>query len=410
MINKINYLNNMPVNMKQAPVKKEETDVKAQQNYVSAPNNGKGMEALGNYGMSMVNFANKLDIEPLLPTVYNNIDAIEGERIYTSDGKLHSIVKETPTQKTTYFVPIDNQNAIDYIETIDKSTGNIVRNQHNHIDKEGKYTEMYVSTFNPKTGKEEMFTSYENGKLDYAGKTLVNRFGEEINITKYSQYGEYFISQRNPKTKSNKTIRISGDLKKIDYTDEINTNRGTFERHVEFYEGLPFNYKESKSTTVPNLIGIEPLMDPDLKPAPKFDFKAMEMDIRNAVGEEKRYSNGSLESKKVVIDGEEMEAFFNPNNEIVRVVSEKMEIEADGKDAIRIKQNLGEGKTKETFLSDTMTRIIHQDSGYTKALAIDNKTQRPLSYHENETVDGKEKDVISLYFNDKGIVDAVYTA
>ena len=119
MINKINYLNNMPVNMKQAPINKEDANVKVQQNYVSTPNNGKGMEALGNYGMSMVNFANKLDIEPLLPTVYNNIDAIEGERIYTSDGKLHSIVKETPTQKTTYFVPIDNQNAIDYIETID---------------------------------------------------------------------------------------------------------------------------------------------------------------------------------------------------------------------------------------------------------------------------------------------------
>jgi hypothetical protein len=195
----------------------------------------------------------------------------------------------------------------------------------------------------------------------------------------------------------------------MDYTEERNTNRGSFERHIEFYEGLPFNYNEHKKTTVPNLIGIEPLMDPDLKPAPKFDFKAMEMDIRNALGEEKRYSNGALESKKVVIDGEEMEAFFNPDNKLVRILTEKMEIEADGKNAIRIKQNLGDGKTKETFLSDSMTRVVHQDNGYTKALAIDNKTQNPISYHENETVDGKEKDIVSMYFNDRGIVDSIFT-
>lgn len=409
MINKINYLNNKPVNMKQAQASKEETATKVQQSYVSVPNNGKGMEALGNYGMSMVNFANKLNIEPLIPTIYKDINAIEGERIYTSDGKIHSIVKETPTHKTTYFVPIDNQNAIDYIETIDKNTGKIVRNQHNQIDKDGKYSEMYVTTFNPNTGNEEMYTSFKNGKLDYAGKTSTNKFGEEIHITKYSQDNDYFITQQNKKTNTFKTIWIKGDMKTIDYSEQRNTNRGSFERKIQFYEGLPFNYEESKKATVPNLIGIEPLMDPDLKPAPKFDFKALEMDIRNAHGEETRYSNGALETKKVVINGEEMKAFFNPKNEIIRIVSEKMEIEADGKNAIRIKQNLGEGITKETFISKSMTQIVHKDNGYTKALAIDNNTQKPMSYHENKTVNGKEKDVLSLYFNKAGVVESIYT-
>lgn len=409
MISKINYLNSKPVNMKQSAVSKDDDGLKAQKAYTTTPNNEKGMEALANYGISLVNFTNKINIEPLIPTVYSNIDDIEGERIYTSDGKLYSIVKETPTLKTTYFVPLDNQKVFDYMETVDKNTGKLIRNQHNRIDENGKYSSMYVTTFNPETGKEEMFTNYENGKLEYAGKSSVNKLGDEINITKYYEHGEYYISQENTKSKTYRTMRISGDMNKVDYSEERVTNKGTYAKNVEFYKGLPFNYNESKKTTVPNLIGLEILMDPDLKPAPKFDFKAMEMDIRNSFGEEKRFSNGVLERKKVVIDGEEIEASFNPNNEMIRIVFNNMEIEADGKGVLRVKQKLDEGKTKETFLSELITRVVYHDNGFTKALTIDNKTHKPISYHENKIVNGKEEDVISLYFNDKGVADAIYT-
>ena len=166
MINKINVQTNMPVTMKQAPKQVDETNVTAQ-NFVSVPNNNWGMNALGNYGKSMINFANKLDIQPLLPTVFNDINSIDGERIYDSKGNLHSIVKETPTSKTTCYVPLDNQNTIDFIETIDKKTGKTVFTQQNHINSDGKYDEMYVTKFNARTGKEESFTCYENGKIAY---------------------------------------------------------------------------------------------------------------------------------------------------------------------------------------------------------------------------------------------------
>lgn len=407
MINGINYLQNAQVTMKQAPKTNEEVELKEQKSFVSKPNNA-ALDALSNYGKSMVNFSNKLDVEPLLPTVFASIDNVQGERIYSSDGKLHSIVNETSQQKTTYYVPVDNQEVIDYIETIDKKTGNVVRNQHNQFDENGKNVSTCITTFNPKTGKEEMFTCYENGELGYAGKTYENNKGEEIYITKDYQANEYRVTQENKKTNTNKYMFISDDMKQVDYTEQRNFNGSSFECNVTFYEGLPFNYSETKTATFPNFLALAPLSDPDLKPAPKFDFKAMEKDIRKTQGEEKRYSNGSLESKKVVIDGETVEAFFNPNNEITRVVYDYMEIEADGKDVIRVKQQLEDGATKETYMGNEVTTIVHSKNGYVKTLMFDSKTQKPVSYTESEAVDGNVEFVKSYDFNKNGMVEKVY--
>lgn len=408
MINKINIQTNMPVMMKQASKQANETNVTAQ-NFVSVPDKNLGMTALGNYGKSMINFANKLDIKPLVPTVFNDINSIDGERIYDSKGNLHSIVKETPMSKTTYYVPLDNQNAVDFIETIDKKTGKTVFTQHNHINSDGKYDEMYVSKFNAQTGIEEAFTGYENGKITYAGKNIKGKNGEDVHITKYYDNGDIFISEYNEKTKSRRSINISDDKKKIDYREERETPKGYNETQVEFYEGLPFSVERSSRSTIPNIIGLDALMNKDLIPAPKFDIKAWDKDLKNMAGEETRYSNGALESKKVMFEGALIESYFNTNSELERVVTPTMEIEVKNNEPIRIKQKLGENKFKETFFSENMTRVVYNDNGNEKMLTVDTKKMTPLSYHESETIDGEKQDKKSYYYNDFGMVDGIYT-
>ena len=408
MINKINALPGAQVNMKQASSAKSNPEVQEKHSLVSSPLDNKGMEALSNYSKSMINFANKIDVKPLTPITYNNLDEIEGERIFTSDGKLHSIINETDAIKTTYFVTTDNQEFVDYIEIIDKKTGNTILTQHNSIDEDGAQNDIYITKFNPNTKEEEAFTCYKDGELYYTGKNSINKNGERTDITKYFDGYGYHISQDNSKNKTHKFIHISEDMKKIEYNEEKEIKNGYLEKNMEFYEGLPLNYKETKTLNIPNFIGLKPLMDKDLKPAKNFDFNFMEKEIRNSIGEETRYSNGALETKTIIVDGNEVEALFNPNNELIKVSTENFEIEADGKKNIRIKQFDKNGSSKETYLGETMTRVVYTNGNEAKSLNINNETFNPMSYHETERIDGKEKDVLSMYFNSKGQVDKIY--
>ena len=127
-------------------------------------------------------------------------------------------------------------------------------------------------------------------------------------------------------------------------------------------------------------------------------MKAWEEKIKSAKGEETRYSNGNLESKKVVIDGEEIDAYFDFNSKLEKVITSSMQIEKNG-NSLKIKEDLGNGKEKETISSKYMTKVVYNDNGYKKELAIDLKTNRPMSYHDKDE---------SFYFNEKGMVDYIF--
>ena len=64
-------------------------------------NNLDGVNAVANYNRANFNLQSKLDVEALVPININpkDIDKIEGEKIYTSDNKLHSIVQEDEKTK-----------------------------------------------------------------------------------------------------------------------------------------------------------------------------------------------------------------------------------------------------------------------------------------------------------------------
>ena len=142
----------------------------------------------------------------------------------------------------------------------------------------------------------------------------------------------------------------------------------------------------------------KPLLDSDLKPAENFDLRAWEEKVKNARGEEARYSNGNLESKKIIINGEEIVAYFDFNNKLEKVVTPSMQIEKSG-NSLKIKEDLGNGKEKETITSKYMTKVVYNDNGHKKELAIDLKTNKPIAYHDKGETFG---------FNEYGMVDCIF--
>ena len=130
--------------------------------------------------------AKKFDIKPLEPIVIqpNYTHSIKGERIYTSEGKLYSIVDENENTKIVYTPNEDDERFFDRIVTTDKETGNVIRRQVNYIE-DGEYDEMTVYAYSKDTGKLEAETTYNEGKLYSATKYIII---SSVNIFCYKIY------------------------------------------------------------------------------------------------------------------------------------------------------------------------------------------------------------------------------
>ena len=92
-------------------------------------------EAIANYGIAAIKMAKRFDIKPLEPIIVdpNITEAIEGERIYTSTGELHSITNESDKTKTIYLPNKENNKILDTIEIVDKETGKVIYKQINFV-------------------------------------------------------------------------------------------------------------------------------------------------------------------------------------------------------------------------------------------------------------------------------------
>lgn len=406
MISKINFQTSKPVTMKSAESKNVENPI-INTKTTTTLRQDDGLDALNSYGKALFNMSNKLDIKPLELIDCKNVDGINGERIYNSNNKLVLIIDESDKYVTNYHISEDDVNHINYIEKIDKQTNKPVFTQHCERDEDRNVFNTYVTKLNPNSGKEEAFTCYEDGKIAYSGKNSVNKKGEEVSISKYYDGYGYSISMQAPNSNNWKYVQISEDKKNIKYSERKETKKGTIEKNVEFYNGLPLSVEESRRNIIPNLLALEPLLDSDLKPAERFDFKAWEETVNNIDGEVTRYSNGNIESKKFETNGETIVAYYNTNNQVKKIVTPDLEIEKNG-EVITIKEQLGDGVEKQTITSKNGVHIIYDDNGFKKELYYDTKTNKPISYNESKVVEGEKGHYKSYYFNKSGMVEDVY--
>lgn len=320
----------------------------------------KGTEALGNYNRAKVFAFDKslLNVEPMEPIMANpnDIDSIEGERIYTSEGKLNSIVNRVGDTITTYTPAEDNENMIDSIEIKDKKTGAIIKGQYNYNDDNGE-NRISVNEYDPETGNNVRMTDYVNGELSYASKTIQkpNRMIQDIDFD--YETGKYSVTERDEDRSYHKHYEFNKnkELTAI-YEDKDNYKVNS---EVHFYDGAIISAEKSKRVTIPNDMGKEVLNDADLQPSEIPGYP------ETIEGEKTYYSNGALES----INNGELLYNYSPDGDLTSIKdgNKTLNIYSDAKELI---ENLDENITKTTLYDDerdAMT-VEYKDGDYLKSL------------------------------------------
>ena len=396
MISKIGAISN--INVLSRPSFKAE---KENEGTVTKPDfELKTPEAVANYGIAAIKMAKKFDIKPLEPTIFhpNYTHSINGERIYTSAGRLHSITDENDKTKTIYSPNNEDERFFDKIETIDKETGKTIRKQIS-IMEDGKVEKLIVMSYSRETGDIEFETCYDDGELEYATKYINGKQDSEESITYYYGDKEYvwFKEVAGKKTKSH--IRMSKDLKFVDLEETKTLKDKEIEIEASFYNGGLISLSEEKKITVPNLLGREPLNDKDLVPAEPFLANSITSDIE---GEKTYYSNGAVESV-IIPDGT---LFFEPDGTLSKVISptKEIEFETNGNQTIIEKIDENTTKTTEYRAKSKMILVKYENDNICKELRL-NSDLKPRYYNEESKEDDSE---ISLWYNKQGFLESAY--
>ena len=96
-LSRVNFISRPAFKSEEAPVEKSIPENKE-------PVSLDGIQALASYNLNLIDKAEKLDEIQPLDLIYKPEEEIEGERIYDSEGKLNSIVKEDANTKTVYIL------------------------------------------------------------------------------------------------------------------------------------------------------------------------------------------------------------------------------------------------------------------------------------------------------------------
>ena len=403
MINKINGVSTIQ-NQYSVAFRNEETVTKPVD--INQDADLKGIEALAVYNAPLLKNPEKLDIEPLVPTLImpEDFENIEGEKIYTSEGKLHSIVQEDENTKTVLKPAEENEKMISLIITTDKKTGKVINEQKNFI-KDDKYDEIYIYEYSPETGKEIADTCYIDGKPRNASKTVYKPNNEMVIVNKNFEDNEFSVSKYSKKPDEsiyvifdkNKQLKAASEYKKSDLKQS-----GI---DVDFYNGGMIAIRRYEEVTVPNNFGADKLNNSDLVPAEsyKLDFDAKGLD-----GAKTHYSNGAIETNSFERNGEKVKAYFEPDGSLSRLELADRTISFDG-DNQEIKENIEDNKVKITNLYDDGAKAVRVEKDKEFKEASFGKNGKPDSYSEGIIEDdGEDDSTLSLYFNKTGMLEAAY--
>ena len=138
--------------------------------------------------------------------------------------------------------------------------------------------------------------------------------------------------------------------------------------------------------------------DENLIPARKYEVGSITPDFE---GETTYYSNGAVESITIP-DGT---AYFNPDGQVLKLVSPTVEIEVAPDGSQIIVENLGDDATRTTVYEQEGDIVVSYSSqGETKELVLDSE-MKPKYYEEvsDEGELGK-----AFRYSDRGFLSAVY--
>ena len=415
MINRLSFAETRSINRVNFKSEQDENaKASVKDNFATNPISpeDKGLEALAAYNraMAVIPATKKatLDVEPLKPLTlnYDNINEVEGEKIYDSEGKLHSIVRRDEKSETTYFPNKDNENVIEKIEVRDKTSGNKLSMLQRHIFEDGEFTGAYVEKYNPQTNIVEAYTKYdESFNPQYASKAIYDKNGNEKGIAKDFEWKEYNISFSTKDDKAHSIITFDKNKNVKNFYEYTKHKSHTKNLDVNFYNGAPYSIRTSTDVTLPNFIGWDKFIEQeDFAPAPKYEKPDNISDIE---GEKTYYSNGALESNTFGSDEDKVVAHFRPDGFCDSIITDKRTIEFDN-DSEVITERIDDETTKETSYDSSGTSI-KLTKGDTYKMASYSKEHRPSSYREGVVKDGEEQVTLCLYYDEKGMLDYART-
>ncbi len=398
MINKVGNVN-VTNNINKIAFKTKETVITPQEN-VQKEYSLKANDALENYNRAGLKLSNILNVKPMLPTVItpDAIDSLPGEKIYTSDGKLHTIVDKKDDRVTIYTLDKENPNMISHISVEDANTNKPLWSQHNVIEN-GKYSRMLLTSYDKK-GEENAFTGYHDGKLSYAGRIVKSADGTITTVEKLFDTNSYSITSEKEGV-GYSSMHLSGDMKSMRIHETLENTFGERTRYVNLYNGRPISVEEFQKVSIPNDFAKELLEDKELTPAHEVDVAKIKSALENSDGVETRYSNGATETKTVTKNGETTVLRYTPEQKLESIETSDKKIEVIADNAYNYIENLPGGITKETFRSDFMTRITFNNNGMVKEVGYDAKTNKPMYYHEFEKTSNGNPDYKKTYAFDK---------
>lgn len=257
----------------------------------------RGSEMLANYSVAFINKMPKEKLElnelPLI-NAETSVDNIDGEKIYSSDGKLDSIVVEEENITTIYYPSEGDADFIAQVKVIDKETGKKVLAQEN--DKNGRELTQYVYKFYNEGDKEIIeFSSYEQGKYVSSWKDSFD--GDRCeSLSKYKN-DDYTMSFSDKQNYERMTFDKNGQLVEV-YTSKQMPNCEIKQR-VGFIEGELHEVTKEKEIYLKKFDIEAVLSDDKFNPADKFPFTKFPADDLTAEdldGERTYYSNGVVES------------------------------------------------------------------------------------------------------------------
>ena len=400
MINKIVYTSLMPVNYKAESIKNKQAE------YTKPKYNSENKDVdtltLSNFVMA-ANYAKKdnLEIKPLsmILSSADDINKIGGEKVYTSDGKLHSIIKRDEKTVTVLTPDKTDENKISLIEVFDKSN-RLIKTQENINDEKEV---IILREFDAETGKELRYTQYIDSELN---NTLTTKY-EKDGKTKYAEYyyadKSYYISVDSPNDKSHTSITMNKNKQIKEISSDIEKGNISNSSCVYFYNGTPYQIVKEQSINIPNTINIDLSDDKELKPT---EYYTRPKNLKDIEGEKTYYSNGDVETNRFDSKEGKITAHFIPGGACDKLSFANKEIIFD-KDMQTIRESIG-NTIKTTEYKNTILKSVEFEDNKTFKEIHYFDNQKPIAYKEGLIRDNIKDDTKCLYFNSDGTVNWVY--
>ena len=367
----------------------------------------KGLEALAAYNEAMIKKevpTDKMDIEPLTPILNMpaDIEKMDGEKIYSADGKLQTVVRRDENTYTVFTPDEKNPGNFSLIEVFNKDSAKYpIKVQETTFENNIPY--IGLSENDPKTGNNLRYTYITGDRVERASKTYYTPDGKKISVTHDFDDNDFYtyITYKNNKEREI-SAGFNGD-KQLKYVSEYKMVKGnSVDTTVDFYNGAPYRVTRRQEYIIPNTISKE--FTNGITPAER--FSKIE-NIKEIEGEKTYYSNGALETNTFDSDTGKTTAHFLPDGSCDKINGKDKEI-IFGDNFETVKETLPDGKIKETtYFSTNDYSVKISDENTYKTIKFDSNN-RPLSYEEATIKDGEENSEKWLTFNEEGMLSWAY--